>query len=109
MRFVVDAQLPPALARWLAAQGHDAQHVLDLGMLDAPDTAIWNYALSADAVIVTKDEDFALRASAATQPPFILWLRIGNARNPVLLGWVEGRFAEAVEKLAAGNRLVEVV
>jgi len=24
MRFLVDAQLPPALARWLAAQGHEA-------------------------------------------------------------------------------------
>jgi predicted nuclease of predicted toxin-antitoxin system len=24
MRFLIDAQLPPALARWLAAQGHEA-------------------------------------------------------------------------------------
>jgi predicted nuclease of predicted toxin-antitoxin system len=30
MRFLVDAQLPPALANWLAAQGHDAAHVADL-------------------------------------------------------------------------------
>jgi predicted nuclease of predicted toxin-antitoxin system len=32
MRFLVDAQLPPALARWLAAQGHEAAHVGDLGL-----------------------------------------------------------------------------
>lgn len=32
MRFLVDAQLPPALARWLAAQGHEAEHVGDIGM-----------------------------------------------------------------------------
>jgi hypothetical protein len=28
VRFLIDAQLPPALARHLAAQEHDAQHVL---------------------------------------------------------------------------------
>ncbi|HSM28057.1 MAG TPA: DUF5615 family PIN-like protein [Thioalkalivibrio sp.] len=32
MRFLVDAQLPPALARWLSAQGCPADHVADLGM-----------------------------------------------------------------------------
>lgn len=36
MRFLVDAQLPPALARWIAAQGHEARHVADLGMAGAP-------------------------------------------------------------------------
>jgi predicted nuclease of predicted toxin-antitoxin system len=32
MRFLVDAQLPPALARWLAEKGHDARHVADVGL-----------------------------------------------------------------------------
>ncbi len=32
MRFLVDAQLPPALARWLAANGHAAEHVADRQM-----------------------------------------------------------------------------
>ena len=30
-RFLVDAQLPPALARWLTAHGHPSQHVFDFG------------------------------------------------------------------------------
>ena len=29
MHFVVDAQLPPGLARVLAAKGHTAEHVFD--------------------------------------------------------------------------------
>jgi len=32
MHFSVDAQLPPALAKWLVGQGHVASHVLDLGL-----------------------------------------------------------------------------
>ena len=31
MKFIVDAQLPPALARWLCEQGHQAEHVQDVG------------------------------------------------------------------------------
>ena len=57
MRFLVDAQLPPALARWLAAQGHEAEHVADMRMQAASDIAIWDHALASSAVIVTKDED----------------------------------------------------
>lgn len=37
MRFLVDAQLPPALARLLTARGHHADHVTDIGRGDAPD------------------------------------------------------------------------
>ena len=37
MRFLVDAQLPPALARFLASLGEEAIHVLDAGLLEADD------------------------------------------------------------------------
>lgn len=30
MNFVVDAQLPRRMAAWLAANGHDAKHTLDM-------------------------------------------------------------------------------
>ena len=53
-------QLPPALARRLAAQGHQAEHVADVGMASSPDSAIWDRALAPNAAIITKDEDFAL-------------------------------------------------
>ncbi len=59
MRFLVDAQLPAALARWLATKGHEAEHVADLDMQAAPDSTIWNHALYAGRSILTKDEDFA--------------------------------------------------
>jgi len=61
MRFVVDAQLPPALARLLATHGHTAEHVADIGLRDADDSPIWAYALLHQAVFVTKDEDFPHR------------------------------------------------
>jgi uncharacterized protein with PIN domain len=61
VNFLVDAQLPPELARWLADQGHSAQHVYNVGLARAEDFLIWNHALGVDGIIVTKDEDFAER------------------------------------------------
>lgn len=72
-RFLVDAQLPPALARKLTTLGHTAIHVLDVDLLAASDSEIWDYALADSAVIITKDEDFAIRASVSKSAPAIVW------------------------------------
>ena len=108
MTFLVDAQLPPALARWLWQQGHAAQHVEDLGLCDAEDAMVWNHASSSDATIVTKDEDFAERAARDTSGPVIVWLRVGNTTNQALLEWLAPRWLDIVMLLDAGNRVIEV-
>ncbi len=108
MKFLVDAQLPPALARWLVAQGSEAQHVEELGLRDAEDREIWTEAMKLNAIIVTKDEDFAVRAGREPFSPVIVWLRIGNATNRVLLQWLEPRWGQVVTLLTAGHRLIEV-
>ena len=77
MRFVVDAQLPPALARRLEILGHTAEHVADRGMASASDNTIRDYAASVGAVIVTEDEDFAIRR-VLTEGPAVVWLRLGT-------------------------------
>lgn len=109
MRFLVDAQLPPALARFLAAQGHDAAHVLDCNLLEATDVAIWDYAIANDAVIVTKDEDFALMSAMSDEAkPRIVWIRIGNCSKQELLARFQRRSTEIVALLQEGNALIEV-
>jgi predicted nuclease of predicted toxin-antitoxin system len=60
LRFLVDAQLSPALARQIEALGHSAEHVFECRLGTAADHAIRSYAASTSAVIVTKDEDFAI-------------------------------------------------
>jgi predicted nuclease of predicted toxin-antitoxin system len=53
VKFLVDAQLPPALARWLVEAGVEAQAVREIGLREANDTAIWRYAEEYGCVIVT--------------------------------------------------------
>lgn len=109
MQFLVDAQLPPALARWLEAHGHQAMHVMDLGMGAAPDSAIWQFAAQDGWVILTKDQDFATwRVDRAGTEPAVVWLRLGNTRRAELLRWFECLLPEIVTELNRGERLVEV-
>lgn len=109
MRFLVDAQLPPALARWLRAGGHEAEHVEELGLRAGSDRTIWERALQTGAIIVTKDEDFAARSAQAGAPPIIVWLRVGNSTNRALLSWLGPRMPGIEALLAQGSLLVEVV
>ena len=108
MRFVVDAQLPPALARRLEILGHAAEHVVDRDMATAPDSAIRDYAASVGAVIVTKDEDFVIRG-VLTGGPAVVWLRLGNTRRAALLARVERELPAIVAALERGETLIEIV
>ncbi len=109
MRFLVDAQLPPALARWLEQRGHTAEHVVDCGMALADDSAVWDYALAVGAVILTKDEDFAVRRELSSQGPALLWIRRGNTSRRELLKWFEPLLPAVLEALAQGEALIEIV
>ncbi|HQU92362.1 MAG TPA: DUF5615 family PIN-like protein [Pyrinomonadaceae bacterium] len=108
MNFLVDAQLPPGLARWLDERGHTASHVQDFDLGDAEDRLIWDHALKLGTIIVTKDDDFAERTARTASGPIIVWLRIGNSTNRALFEWLEPRWGAITQLLSEGNRLIEV-
>jgi predicted nuclease of predicted toxin-antitoxin system len=109
MRFIVDAQLPPALARWLMLRGHEAEHVADRLLATAPDTIIWDHALKTGAVIITKDEDFAQRKILTGSGPSVVWIRLPNTRRLELLAWFERMLPDILLALERGETLVEVI
>ncbi len=108
MKFIVDQQLPPALADWLMARGHEAQHVRDLGMKEAQDGEIWRHAEGITAAIVTKDEDFAARRARSRSGPAIVWLRFGNTTRPILLDRLARVWPDVEAALRAQAPVIEV-
>ena len=108
MRFLVDAQLPPSLARFLRTLGEEALACRDVGLRDADDGEIWRFAIAGGWCLVTKDEDFAVSHMSETDGPQVIWLRIGNTTNPALLQWLEPLWADIVRELPSGQGLVEV-
>jgi predicted nuclease of predicted toxin-antitoxin system len=108
MRFLVDAQLPPALARFPRERGHQAEHVIHIGLARASDPAIWRYAASNGLILVTKDEDFVvIRALEAVGPP-VVWLRMGNTRKAALMKHVGAAWPDVIAALQRGETIVEV-
>lgn len=109
MRFLVDGNLPPDLARAIRRLGIEARHVADLRMSFEPDPVIWRFACREDWAVVTKDSDFAaLQRSASDLGGKLLWLRCGNFRKAALLALVLPRIVEAADRMTAGEWLVEL-
>ena len=108
MRFLVDAQLPIALARMLQQHGHESKHVADLMMMGTSDKDIWEWARQNNSIIISKDEDFVILHGADEQPVPLIWVRVGNTRRKELLEWFERLLPLIEEKLASGELLVEL-
>ena len=107
-KFIVDAQLPPALAAWLRGKGHEAVALREIGLHQADDATIWQWAAAERAIIVTKDEDFPLLAADIVPGPAILWVRTGNLVNRLLLARFEAVWPEIESHFESGARIVEL-
>ncbi len=59
MKFLVDAQLPKALARFLHRRGFDAVHTLDLPNKNVTaDSEINKISHAEQRIVISKDSDF---------------------------------------------------
>ena len=108
MKFLVDAQLPPALARWITEQGHTATHVIEHGLASADDSILWEHARQHGCIIVSKGEDFVDRWLTSSRPVPVVWLRKGNCSNRVLIAWLVPLWPLALARLEQGEQLVEL-
>lgn len=108
MKFLIDAQLPRRLARWISAQGHDAVHTLDLPAGNrTQDGEIIALAMQEDRVVVTKDDDFVQSFWVHDQPQRLLLISTGNIANAGLERLMAANLNAIVNALSA-NRFVEL-
>jgi predicted nuclease of predicted toxin-antitoxin system len=96
------------LAQLLADRGHDASHVYHHGEVALSDAAIWEIASQDGWTIVTKDRDFAELVSSGPPGPAVVWIRLGNCSNAALRDLVGAHWLRVVNRLARGDRLVEL-
>jgi predicted nuclease of predicted toxin-antitoxin system len=84
MKLLFDQNLSYKLCRRLANVFPDSNQVRLLGMAEAKDRAIWQYAKDNGFVLVSQDADFADMATLYGPPPKVIWLRCGNQPNDVV-------------------------
>ena len=73
-----------------------------------PIRRFWHLAINSNLVLVTKDEDFAEWSRLRQPAPPVLWLRIGNLKKAELRAKLAPLLPELVERLGAGETLIEV-
>jgi predicted nuclease of predicted toxin-antitoxin system len=52
MRFLLDMNLPPAVAEWLRSQGHNAVHIREIGLAHLPDHEVFACAAEEGRIVV---------------------------------------------------------
>ena len=76
MKFLLDANLSPALLGSLRQAGHQGVHVVDLGLLAAADTEILDHAADEGYTVITADSDFpTMLALHGAATPSVVHLR----------------------------------
>ena len=68
MKLLFDQKLSHRLVAPLTAEFPGSTHVRDVGLLAAPDSAVWAYAAVHGFAIVSKDADFQHRALVLGSP-----------------------------------------
>jgi predicted nuclease of predicted toxin-antitoxin system len=103
LKFIIDTQLPPSLARFLVSQGFDAIHTTYFpnGHL-LKDSEIVKIAIHDVRIIVTKDSDFFDNFLLKGAPPKVLLLQFGNIKNADLIQQFQNQIS-SIEKLFNNN------
>lgn len=79
MKFLIDAQLPPSLAKLLNDKGHNAIHTLSPPEKNlSSDKAITAISLREERIVITKDADFYHSFLIRQEPYKLLLIRTGN-------------------------------
>ena len=78
MKLLLDQNLSPRLVRNLEAVYPGSSHVRVVGLRDADDAVVWEFAREHDFIIVSKDSDFHQRSFVFGFPPKVIWIRRGN-------------------------------
>ncbi|QQR55186.1 DUF5615 family PIN-like protein [Candidatus Peregrinibacteria bacterium] len=81
MKLLFDQNLSYKLVNELADLFPGSKHVRLLGLEEASDEEIWDYAEREEFTIITQDSDFNERGLLFGHPPKIIWLRCGNRRS----------------------------
>lgn len=108
MKFLVDAQLPRRLARWLATEGCDAIHTLDLPHANtSTDDEVMEIADREDRIVVSKDADFVQSHILRSRPRRLWLISTGNMRNADLEALISRNWA-GIQQAALACRFVEL-
>lgn len=84
MKLLLDQNLSPHLIHRLTDLYPNSSHVAGVGLDQALDREVWDYARQHDYLIVTKDVDFSEFSILQGFPPKVVWIRRGNCSTQTI-------------------------
>jgi predicted nuclease of predicted toxin-antitoxin system len=78
MKLLFDHNLSPRLVDIFADIYPNSQHIFVLGLEQADDRRVWEYAQQTGFIVVTRDADFNELSVLRGFPPKVIWIRRGN-------------------------------
>ena len=108
MKFLVDAQLPVHLARFLQTEGYNAIHTKDLPKQNkTTDTEINAVSVQENRIVITKDSDFFDSFLIRQEPYKLLLVTTGNITNTEL-GTLFRKHLSQLVNLLQQHSLIEI-
>jgi len=108
MKLLLAENLSRRLVPFLQETWPGSSQVALLGLEQATDLALWQYAGQHDYVLVTRDADFYDLSLTRGATPVVLWLRINNPDKSEMLRVLIDKHATIHEAFAAGATCVEL-
>jgi predicted nuclease of predicted toxin-antitoxin system len=91
MKLLFDQNLSFKLCEQLADVFPGSSQVRLLGLAEADDRTIWQFAKANAFTLVSQDADFAELAALLGPPPKVVWLRGGNQPTTAIANLLRGR------------------
>lgn len=99
MRFLVDENAGPSVARWMRAQGHDVLSVFESAR-GISDEEVIALAFSEDRILITSDKDFGDKVYRELWPHHgVILLRLRDERNAIKIAVLQRLLVEFAERL----------
>lgn len=100
MRLLFDQNVSFRVVKQLKPVLPDIVGVREVGLMNADDFEIWEYARQNDYTVVTFDKDIPAIESVRGFPPKVIWLRTGNLSNQAVLTLFHERSEQFAEFIA---------
>jgi predicted nuclease of predicted toxin-antitoxin system len=100
MKFLIDAQLPKKLSKFLNESGYNSIHTLDLPNGNhTTDTEVIELSISQNYIVITKDADFWDIYKQKSEPYKLIYLTVGNFSTQELISLFEFNLITIIEKI----------
>ncbi len=90
MKLLLDQNLSFRLCQQMSDLLPGSNQVRMLGLAEADDETIWQYAKANGFTLVSQDVDFAEMAALLGPPPKVIWLRSGNRPTATIATLLRG-------------------